>query len=328
MKKNELGFEIGALLYCPANKLGVADAVINESFGTKYSLALCLEDTIGDSHVKEAETILADTIKKIHNAFSLNRFYLPKIFIRVRYPEQINTIVELIGNGCSILCGIIFPKFSLHNADKYIDSTITASNLTKKKLHMMPILESGDIIDLRCRFNILYEIKNKLERVKDFIPNIRVGGNDLCNTLGLRRHVDETIYSIRPIANILSDIITVFGTDYVVSGPVWEYYKGPHWDTGMKMELLEDKQMGFIGKTVIHPNQISLVNEAYSVSTNDSLDADAILGWSNASQSYVTCSKGVENTAVRMNEYKTHYNWAENIFYQRRYFGINNNWNK
>ena len=55
MKNNILYYSIGALLYCPANKKSVADSVVQEKFGSKYSLALCLEDTINDRFVEEAE---------------------------------------------------------------------------------------------------------------------------------------------------------------------------------------------------------------------------------------------------------------------------------
>ncbi len=51
--------------------------------------------------------------------------------------------------------------------------------------------------------------------------------------------------------------------DYVVSGPVWEYYDGPGWESGLRQELEDDRLCGFVGKTVIHPKQIELVNEAY-----------------------------------------------------------------
>lgn len=55
MKNDMIYYSVGALLYCPANKKTIADSVIHEKFGTKYSLALCLEDTINDNYVTEAE---------------------------------------------------------------------------------------------------------------------------------------------------------------------------------------------------------------------------------------------------------------------------------
>ncbi len=39
---------------------------------------------------------------------------------------------------------------------------------------------------------------------------------------GFRRHANESIHSIRPVSDIFSDIITVYGMDYVISGPVWD----------------------------------------------------------------------------------------------------------
>ena len=46
MKDNVIYYSVGALLYCPANKETIADSIINENFGNKFSLALCLEDTM------------------------------------------------------------------------------------------------------------------------------------------------------------------------------------------------------------------------------------------------------------------------------------------
>ena len=99
--------------------------------------------------------------------------------------------------------------------------------------------------------------------MEELALNVRVGGNDLCHVYGFRRSPEESIHSIRTISDIFSDIITVFGKDYVISGPVWEYYHGKHWKKGLKKELKEDRLCGFTGKTVIHPKQIELVNDAY-----------------------------------------------------------------
>ncbi|KIR03944.1 putative ATP/GTP-binding protein [Lachnospiraceae bacterium TWA4] len=92
----------------------------------------------------------------------------------------------------------------------------------------------------------------------------------------------------------------------MISGPVWEYYSGNDWKLGLEHELKEDKLCGFIGKTVIHPNQIPIVNLAYQVSQMDYEDAKAILNWDKKNPSFVSGSLSNE----RMNEYKTHTNWG------------------
>ena len=159
---------------------------------------------------------------------------------------------------------------------------------------------------------------NRLSHVEDLVLNIRVGGNDLCHMFGFRRHCDESIHRIRPVADIFSDIITVYGMDYVVSGPVWEYYSGYNWKNGLIQELKDDKLCGFTGKTVIHPNQISVVNKVYQVTRSDFNDAKAILNWDKKSDSLVSGNLAGE----RMNEYKTHHNWAEKILFLAEVFGI------
>ena len=45
----------------------------------------------------------------------------------------------------------------------------------------------------------------------------------------------------------------------------------------MYHEIADDKLCGFVGKTVIYPSQIAVVNEAYKVSKSDYEDASAIL---------------------------------------------------
>lgn len=318
MNISSICYGIGALLYCPANNTKIADYVISEKFGNKYSLALCLEDTIGDDFVGEAENILIESLRKIFVKHTDSDFYLPKIFIRIRSYKQIESIISRLSDAGSILTGFIFPKFCPENADKYIDTLMNVNEVYNLNMYMMPILESPAMINLKSRYDILYLLKEKLDNVKSNVLNIRVGGNDLCHIFGFRRHVTESIHKIRPVSDIFSDIITIFGTDYVVSGPVWEYYNGDGWDTGLRNELIDDKLCGFIGKTVIHPKQIEVVNNAYKVPQSDVNDAKSILGWDKDSASYVSAN----TSHSRMNEYKTHSNWALRTLMLSEHYGI------
>lgn len=318
MKNSILYYSVGALLYCPANKESIVSSLTREAFGRQFSLALCLEDTINASCVASAEETLVHTIKDLFASSRSSSFYLPEIFIRVRKPEQIPDLMERFGCSGALITGFIIPKFSPDNANDYIDAMVSVNRTSDHTLYMMPIFESPSLIHLQKRYPILYTLKEKLDRIEELVLNIRVGGNDLCHAFGFRRQCDESIHSITPVFNILSDIITVFGMDYVISGPVWEYYSGEGWDTGLKRELKEDRLCGFTGKTVIHPNQIPLVNEAYQVTQKDLDDARAILNWDAASPSLVLGNSSGE----RMNEYKTHFNWAMRILMLSEVFGV------
>lgn len=318
MKNASIYYSIGALLYCPANNPTIADSVITEKFGRGFSLALCLEDTIGDSHVSEAEEILLCSLNRIYQARQSAEFYIPKLFIRVRMPAQIESLLARLGSAREIVCGFILPKLDLQNTPAYIHAIEAVNHTYAQSFYIMPIMESPSIVDLRTRFEVLYRLKDQLSRIEASILNIRVGGNDLCHLFGFRRHHSESIHQIRPVANIFADIITVFAPDYVVSGPVWEYYSGDGWDRGLKRELKEDKLCGFIGKTAIHPRQIPLIREACAVTREEYGDAKAILNWNGNTAYYVSGNTQKE----RMNEYKTHTNWARKILFLAEAYGI------
>ncbi len=318
MKNSLIYYSVGPLLYCPANNEKIASSLINRKFGDGYSLSMCLEDTINDGRVAEAENQLIKSIKALYEARFATQFFMPKLFIRVRNPMQINRLIGRLGSAAELVCGFIAPKFSPENADEYLDTMQKINMGRDGTIYFMPILESPCIVNLSNRAEVLYSLKEKLDAAAELVLNIRVGGNDLCNIFGFRRHSDESIHRITPIANIFSDIITVFGTDYVVSGPVWEYYDGEGWDSGLQNELKDDRLCGFIGKTVIHPKQIKLVNEAYKVPQKDFDDAKAILGWDGDSAALVAGSAAKE----RMNEYKTHCNWAQKIMMLAQVYGV------
>lgn len=315
----ETKYGVGALLYSPALNRKIAEAVINQKYGQRYSLAICLEDTISDDSVEIAEQLLGTTIKHIFEGTQKYDFYLPMIFIRVRSSEQMTRIFVKYREYMDIVTGFIFPKYTLSNADAYNCALREINSQSSRKLYMMPILESRDIVEYTTRHTVLAELKAKIDSVKEFVLNIRVGGNDFSNEFAARRHYDETIYDILPIAQLLGDILTIFSREYVVSGPVWEFFSSDNeeWKRGLQNELKLDRLNGFIGKTVIHPKQISVVNEALKVSLKDYEDAKEILNWDESG-----LQVGRSFAGERMNEVKTHINWAYRTMTLAEIYGV------
>lgn len=218
--------------------------------------------------------------------------------------------------------GFIFPKYSLANADEYNSEFLKVLSQSSKQFYMMPILESEDIVDYATRPSVLIQLKQKIDDMKDHVLNVRVGGNDFSNAFGVRRHIDETIYDILPVSQLLCDILTVFSRDYVVSGPVWEYYSSNNdeWAIGLKRELKYDVLNGFVGKTVIHPNQIPVVVDSLKVKKQDYDDAMEILSWRDDSALLVGGSAQKE----RMNEVNTHLRWAKRVASLAAVYGVQN----
>ena len=315
----KLKYSVGPLMYSPALNKKVADSIIAGDFGGRYSLALCLEDSIAASAVAEAEAQVRDTLAKLFEASQKEDFYLPNIFVRVREPEQIMRVYEQIKDYEAVFTGFIFPKYTLHNAGAYNEGVRAVNVISGKKIYMMPILESRDIVDFRTRPQILGGIKDCVDEMRDYVLNVRVGGNDFSNEFAARRHCDETIYDILPIAQLFGDILTVFSGEYVVSGPVWEFFSGENgeWESGLRRELKLDILSGFVGKTVIHPRQIPVVNDMLKVTRKDYEDAKTILSWDDSG-----LQVGKSFGGERMNEVRTNYNWAQKTLLLSEIYGV------
>lgn len=316
----ELKYSVGPLLYCPALNNKIAKNIAKGEFGNKYSLALCLEDTIAPDMVEQAEQQVQETLKQIYQVNqSIPAAYIPKVFIRVREPQQMKRVFESVTDCQDVLTGFILPKYTVSNAKQYNEQLLEINKTSAHTIYMMPILESKDIVDFRTRTYVLGNIKEYVDSMREYVLNVRVGGNDFSNEFSVRRHYDETIYDILPIAQLLGDILTVFSREYVVSGPVWEFFSSDNdaWKRGLRNELKLDRLNGFVGKTVIHPKQIPVVNEMLKVTRKDYEDAKTILNW-DASGLQVGKSFGGE----RMNEVRTHYNWAKKTLLLAELYGI------
>lgn len=319
IREIEKKYAVGALMYSPALNHKIAGTVISGTLGRQYSLALCLEDTISADMVATAELQVQDTFRRIYEAAGERGIYVPKLFVRVREPGQLARVYEKLRPYESILTGFIFPKYTVSNAKDYNMALKRVNDISERKIYMMPILESRDLVDYRTRGEVLCSIRDSVDEMNDFVLNVRVGGNDFSNEFAARRHYDETIYDILPIGQLLGEILTVFSRDYVVSGPVWEFFSSDNdeWRTGLRRELKLDRLNGFIGKTVIHPKQIPVVNEMLKVTAKDYEDAKIILNW-DGSGLQVGKSFGGE----RMNEVRTNYNWAQKIMLLSELYGV------
>lgn len=314
LNKNILQYKVGGLLYMPAFQKNIVDKLKNNSIDCLTSAAFCLEDSIRDEALPEAEESLKYILQELKILFE----NLPLIFIRVRSPEHLQSVNEELYDFTSILTGYILPKFDLNNAEKYAAIIYEVNRNRKQPLYIMPILETEMIADISSRNETLIKIKKVLDIVQDYVLNIRFGINDLSNLYGLRRGINHTVYDVGVIRDILISIINIFAKDYVVAGSVWNYFdtgKGDAWSEGLKQELILDRLNGFVGKSAIHPSQLPYIFDSLKVTQTDLDNANQILNWCSGSH-------GVANGAGRMNELKCHYRWAERIKILSEIYGV------
>ena len=317
--ETSLKYGVGALLYCPALNARLSSVIKEGRIAPPYSVCICLEDSIADSAVEEAEEQTIRTLEKISALSENTKIYIPKIFIRVRYPSQTEKLFGMAGKLSETVTGVVFPKYSASNAADYNEGLRRVNSSLDKKLYMMPIIESRDVLDILTRRDALFGIREYVREMGDRVLNIRIGGNDFCNKYGLRRKVSQSIYDIAVIKSVISDIVNVFSEEYVVSAPVWEYFgdRGGDWEKGLENELELDRLNGLFGKTSIHPCQVPVINESLKVSLEDKLDAESILSWGNE-----RFAVGKSSGGTRMNEVKCHGKWAEKIMIRAELYGV------
>lgn len=339
-----LQYCLGATMYMPGTK-DFAPKILSNAMPGLTTIVLCFEDACPEDRVPEAEENvhrLLDTVTSAVDDGTLDADRVPLIFVRVRNTEQFRHFGEaLTKHQARSLCGINFPKFNAENGNTYYSYLSELNVRLDEVLYGMPIIEDPEVAYKESRIEELMRIKRILDKYHDLVLQVRVGGTDFSSVFGVRRGVDYSIYDIMTVRECLSDIVNVCGrnNDYVISGPVWEYFRAPkrlmfeelpehgiedylmkrlpivnNEIDGLLREVILDKANGFVGRTVIHPTHVKFVNAMMAVTKEEYDDASMILGTGGG---VVKGSGG-----NKMNEIKPHTNWARKIMNRARAFGV------
>lgn len=300
---SDIGLALGACLYMPAllpdltARIGDLSARVGVT-----STVICLEDSIRKDDLEAAEANLA------HHVELLGLERLPVfVFVRPRSPDHLRTLSATLGSSATVLAGFALPKFNSRNGADWL-AAVHAARERNPRLLAMPILEGSEVLDPQRRVAEIGLIGELLDEHADTVATIRIGATDLSGILGIRRGRSSTVYDVPPLANVMGDIITKWchpASQHVLAGPVWEYYRQPSDSTpdlGLIREAERDIECGLVGKSVIHPSQVRVVNALLSVSWSDWIDACTIMSGPG----------GVSPSALRdrMNEAGPHSHWA------------------
>ncbi|NLP47443.1 MAG: HpcH/HpaI aldolase/citrate lyase family protein [Clostridiales bacterium] len=343
-EKTLLQYCLGATLYMPATR-DFSQALMQNKLPGLTSMVMCFEDAIKEEDLLSAQENALAFLNKTTKALDSNRISLndlPLIFFRVRSPEQFRMISSnLSREHYKVIAGFVFPKFGTENGAEYFAHLLELNDSTGQTIYGMPILEGREIAFKETRLRELEGTKIIVDSYKDLVLNVRVGATDLSSCFGVRRGINYSIYDILTVRECLGDILNLFGrdNDYVVSGPVWEYFlanktmkfskidddsfhnsllkRTPIIDDaadGLLREVILDKANGFIGKTIIHPTHIAYVNALQAVIKEEYEDALQIISTAGG----VIKSK----KANKMNEIKPHTSWAEKVLMRAKAYGV------
>jgi citrate lyase beta subunit len=342
-----LSFSLGATLYIPATRPDLLNDLFKMRKKDATSVVVCLEDSIPDNRVEEAEENLHKLLKQIDALGDADG--LPLIFVRPRNPEHLLRIAEQNKQLLSSLTGFVFPKFDALTdvALNFVQALRKINKVEKTSLYYMPVLETPSIIHRETRKVALAGITNIIAQSQENMLAVRIGATDFSSAYGLRRSGDFTVYDVHVVASAISDIVNILGRSQdsnIITGAVWEHFTNTPrtfrtqlresifaGDKKLRAKLLTegydnfireiqlDKINGITGKTVIHPSHIRLVHSLMVVSHEEYHDALDILKGDNA-------AGGAQASTYKnkMNETKPHSAWAEKIVKRAQAFGVSN----
>ncbi|UYQ61910.1 HpcH/HpaI aldolase/citrate lyase family protein [Streptomyces peucetius] len=339
-----LAAALGATLYSPATRPRLADDVLKQAARGVVSMVLCLEDSIDDAEVVDAEENLVRQFVEL----DARGVEAPLLFIRVRTPEQIPDLVRRLGPSGRLLSGFVLPKFTEERGVPFLEAAATAEAAGGRRLFAMPVLESPELLHLETRTEALTGIARTVDKYRDRVLALRLGVTDFCSAYGLRRSPDMTAYDVRIVTSVIADVVNVLGrsdgTGFTITGPVWEYFRSQermfkpqlrrspflegraeelrtaliaHDLDGLLREIELDRANGLMGKTCIHPSHVLPVHALSVVSHEEFSDAQDILrperdGGGVLRSSYTN----------KMNEVKPHRAWAERTLLRADVFGV------
>jgi citrate lyase beta subunit len=347
-----LAAALGATLYMPATRTAIAADIVKQRGNGVLSLVACLEDGVADGDVPAAEDNLVAHLRTLSALLPSDDDAGPDgdpgplVFVRVRRPEQLGSIVARLGEAARTVTGFVLPKFTESTGPAFLEALTAAADTCGRRFLAMPVLESPEIVFAETRRDALAGVQRVLDKYREVVLAVRIGATDMSSSYGIRRDRDLTIYDVRLVADAIGSIVNVLGradgSGFTVTGPVWEYFhnrprifkpqlrQSPfaehHADSlrqqlltrdldGLIREVVLDKANGLTGKTVIHPSHVAAVHALSVVTHEEYVDALDVLG---ARDGGVAAS----SYGNKMNESKPHRSWAARTLRRAAAFGV------
>ncbi|MCS4090149.1 HpcH/HpaI aldolase/citrate lyase family protein [Rhizobium sp. BK176] len=299
MLKNKSPYELGATLYMPVVQKDAMAYIAGTKLPKLRSMVLCLEDALLETRVSEGLETLEKTLIRIGQIKAeAEDKHFPLVFVRPRNIEMAKRIAQM--TGIHNIDGFVAPKVRPGDHEHWV------SAVRDTDLYIMPTLETAEAFDVGAMTALRDEF---LGNAPDRVLALRVGGNDLMSCLGLRRVGNLTLYD-GPLFYAISMLMSVMKSKgFDLTAPVFEIIDDK--ETLLK-EVTRDVNSGFVGKTIIHPSQIDIVQNAFRVQEVDLEAAKKILD---------VDAEAVFKFGGSMCEPATHRSWAQRILSRASIYG-------
>lgn len=296
---------LGATLYVPATRHDLAAVASGARYPALRSAVLCLEDSIREDEVPGALQSLARLLPEIaprglggsRNGGARGALR-PLLFVRPRDPGMLAHILTM--RGIEQVDGFVIPKATADSLPHYLAALVHDHHL------LMPTLETREVFDQAE----MRRLRDQLLAIRDRVLVVRIGGNDLLQTLGARRSAVRTAYD-GPLGSTIMSLVAAFAPwGFHLSAPVFEGFGNP---ALLREEVERDIEHGLLTKTAIHPVQLETIHEAYQVTADELVEARALLAQE---------SRAVFASKLTMCEPATHRGWATTILRRAECYGV------
>ncbi|WAH55983.1 HpcH/HpaI aldolase/citrate lyase family protein [Pseudomonas silvicola] len=289
---------LGATLYMPATRDDILDVVLGRKLPELRSVVICLEDAVACLDVETALANLRQLLLRIeaHGGRPANG---PLVFVR---PRDVTMAARLNDwPRIALIDGFVVPKLTLGTLPAW------ARAVSNPALALMPTLETREVFSP----NAMVELGEAMRQtLGEQVIVVRIGGNDLMGCLGLRRDPERTLYQT-PMGYVIPMLAGILGAQgFALTAPVFELMSAPRL---LAEELALDIAHGLVGKTAIHPAQVSVIQDALRVSLEDLNGARLILS---------EAAPAVFRHNDAMCEPATHFNWATRIVERAQWHGV------
>jgi citrate lyase subunit beta / citryl-CoA lyase len=229
-----------SFLFAPATDLRKVDKALSLDAD---AVILDLEDAVAVSEKMRARSLVVDVLSRVRRE---------GVYVRVNgvnTPWVVGDIMAVVGNRPM---GIMLPKSECAEEVRRVDWLIgqleREYNLPAGKIELVPLIETALGVAGAC------QVASSCGRVR----RVAFGAVDYTLDMGIR---------LTPQGNELfyaRSYLAVACRSAGIEGPIDTVYVNLKDDEGLRKECLHARELGFSGKLVIHPSQISQVNEVFS----------------------------------------------------------------
>ena len=200
-----------------------------------------LEDSVPDSEKKNARKLIKTALKSSSE-------YSAQVYVRTNSPlsgKITNDLNEIVQKGID---GIVIPKVDNSKQLKKIEKTLASLEKKRKlsKIELIPSIESAEGV------KNTYEIAVSSKRVSALI----FGVFDLLNDMGIEysKQPEGAKYARAKIP-LDAKAAGIYALD-----AIWQDLKD---EKGLIEDCKIGKSLGYVGKTIIHPDQILITHKEF-----------------------------------------------------------------